>query len=106
MLCLRASDLGLGHDIEVVVVGGEGHVSEDGSVVHRLHRLVLQSQRGAVYTDLEKKNSKYINTEIQACPSSPYCLCCRLGYMPKIIKNKDCKRSVLKNQSCYFECID
>lgn len=62
MLCLRASDLGLGHDIEVVVVGGEGHVSEDGSVVHRLHRLVLQSQRGAVYTDLEKKTA---NTLIQ-----------------------------------------
>lgn len=68
MLCLCASDLGLGHDIEVVVVGGEGHVSEDGSVVHRLHRLVLQSRRGAVHTDLEKQqqNQKYINAEIQA----------------------------------------
>lgn len=58
MLCLCASDLGLGHDIEVVVVRGEGHVSEDGSVVHRLHCLVLQSQRGAVHTDLEKKATK------------------------------------------------
>lgn len=79
MLCLCASDLGLGHDIEVVVVGGEGHVSEDGSVVHRLNRLVLQSQRGAVHTDLEKaatKTQKCINAEIQV---SPYCLCCRLG---------------------------
>lgn len=78
MLCLRAPDLGLGHDIEVVVVGGEGHVSEDGSVVHRLHRLVLQSQRGAVHTDLEtqRQNQKYINEEIQA---------------PQIIKTKDCK---------------
>ncbi len=48
------SDLGLRHDIEVVVVRREGHVSEDGSVLHRLHRLILQSTRGAVHPDLEK----------------------------------------------------
>lgn len=47
------SDLGLRHDIEVVVVRGEGHVSEDGSILHRLHRLILQGTRGAVHPDLE-----------------------------------------------------
>lgn len=55
--CLRASDLGLGHDVEVVVVRGEGHVSEDGPAVHRLHRFVLQSQRGAVHADLPEKDN-------------------------------------------------
>lgn len=50
------SDLGLGHDVEVVVVRGEGHVSEDGPVVHRLHRLVLQSQGGAVHADLRERD--------------------------------------------------
>lgn len=56
-LWVCVSDLGLGHDIEVVVVRREGHVSEDGSVLHRLHRLILQSTRGAVYPDLEKQRS-------------------------------------------------
>lgn len=54
------SDLGLRHDIEVVVVRREGHVSEDGSILHRLHRLILQSTRGAVYPDLEKHRSTLI----------------------------------------------
>lgn len=57
-MCLWAADLGLGHDIEVVVVRREGHVSEDGSVVHRLHGLVLQSEGGAVHPDLEKKKHR------------------------------------------------
>lgn len=52
-----APDLGLGHDIEVVVVRREGHVSEDGSVLHRLHGLVLQSKRGTVYSDLENRST-------------------------------------------------
>lgn len=51
------SDLCLRHDVEVVVVRREGHVSEDGPIVDRLHRLVLQSTRGAVYPDLEKHRS-------------------------------------------------
>lgn len=59
-MCLCAADLGLGHDIEVVVVRREGHVSEDGSVVHRLHGLVLQSEGGAVHPDLEKKTQTHI----------------------------------------------
>lgn len=53
-VCVCVSDLGLRHDIEVVVVRREGHVSEDGSILHRLHRLILQCTRGAVYPDLEK----------------------------------------------------
>lgn len=56
-MCLCVSDLGLRHDIEVVVVRREGHVSEDGSILHRLHGLILQSKRGAVYPDLEKYRS-------------------------------------------------
>lgn len=51
------SDLGLRHDIEVVVVRREGHVSEDGSILHRLHCLILLSTRRAVYPDLEKHRS-------------------------------------------------
>lgn len=53
-VCECVSDLGLRHDIEVVVIRREGHVSEDGSVLHSLHSLILQSTRGAVYPDLEK----------------------------------------------------
>lgn len=56
-MCLCVSDLGLRHDVEVVVVRREGHVSEDGSILHRLHGLILQSKRGAVYPDLEKYRS-------------------------------------------------
>lgn len=62
-VCVCVSDLGLRHDIEVVVVRREGHVSEDGSILHRLHRLILQGARGAVYPDLEKQKytkNKYI----------------------------------------------
>lgn len=59
-VCLCAADLGLGHDIEVVVVRREGHVSEDGSVLHRLHGLVLQSERGAVDPDLGKNTQAHI----------------------------------------------
>lgn len=47
------SHLALGHDVEVVVIRGEGHVSEDGSAFHRLHRLVLQGPRRTVHSDLE-----------------------------------------------------
>lgn len=53
-VCVYVTDLGLRHDIEVVVVRREGHVSEDGSILHRLHRLILQSTRGAVDPDLQK----------------------------------------------------
>ena len=63
-MCVCVTDLVLGHDVEVVVIGGEGHVSEDRSIVHRLHRLILQSTRGAVNPDLEKQrkdNRSYLN---------------------------------------------
>ncbi len=56
-VCVCVSDLGLRHDIEVVVVRREGHVSEDGSILHCLHRLILQSTRGTIYPDLEKHGS-------------------------------------------------
>lgn len=36
------SDLGLRHDIEVVMIRREGHVSEDGSILHSLHSLILK----------------------------------------------------------------
>lgn len=55
-VCFCASDLGLRHNIEVVVIRGESHVSEDGPVVHRLNRLVLQSKRRSIYPDLEDRN--------------------------------------------------
>lgn len=55
-VCFCASDLGLRHDIEVVVIRGESHVSEDGPIVHRLNRLILQSKRGSIYPDLEDRN--------------------------------------------------
>lgn len=63
-MCLCAADLGLRHDIEVVVVGGERHVSEDGPVLHRLHRLVLQGEGGAVHPDLEKTQTHIRNAHI------------------------------------------
>lgn len=50
-----ASHLGLRHDIEVVVIRGESHVSKDGPIVHCLNRLILESKRGSIYPDLEKK---------------------------------------------------
>lgn len=50
-----ASHLGLWHDIEVVVIRGESHVSKDGPIVHCLNRLILESKRGSIYPDLEKK---------------------------------------------------
>lgn len=49
-----ASHLGLRHDIEVVVIRGESHVSKDGPIVHCLNRLILESKRGSIYPDLEK----------------------------------------------------
>lgn len=57
-VCARccASDLGLRHNIEVVVIRGESHVSEDGPVVHCLNRLVLQGKRRSIYPDLEDRN--------------------------------------------------
>lgn len=53
--CVCVSDLGLRHDIEVVKIRGESHVSEDGPIVHRLNRLILQRQRGSIYPDLEDR---------------------------------------------------
>lgn len=47
-------DLGLRHDVKVVVVRREGHVSEDGSILHSLHSLILKSTRGAINPDLKR----------------------------------------------------
>lgn len=57
-VCVCFSDLGLRHDIEVVKIRGESHVSEDGPIVHRLNRLILQRQRGSIHPDLEERNTQ------------------------------------------------
>lgn len=57
-VCVCFSDLGLRHDIEVVKIRGESHVSEDGPIVHRLNRLILQRQRGSIHPDLEERNTE------------------------------------------------
>lgn len=41
------------HDVELLVVLGEGHVPEDWAGLHHLHRLILQGVApGPVYSDL------------------------------------------------------
>lgn len=53
------SDLGLRHDIEVVMVRREGHVSEDGSILHSLYSLILKGTRGAIYTNLKTRREAH-----------------------------------------------
>lgn len=53
------SDLGLRHDIEVVMVRREGHVSEDGSILHSLHSLILKGTGGAIYTNLKTRREAH-----------------------------------------------
>lgn len=53
------SDLGLRHDIEVVMVRREGHVSEDGSILHSLHSFILKGTGGAIYTNLKTRREAH-----------------------------------------------
>lgn len=58
-VCVCVSDLGLRHDIEVVMVRREGHVSEDGSILHSLHSLILKGTGGAIYTNLKTRREAH-----------------------------------------------
>lgn len=55
--------LSLGHDVEVVAVEGEGHVSQDGAaVLDDRHRLVLDAAvRRPVDADLRETEHKQVN---------------------------------------------